>query len=225
MGKYLNTNRRPLLRIRITNLNYRALLALCGSVIAGLTAAVTLYPTPNPTLVELTALQTALQTAMKGLGTKKNKGSHASVVACRNAANNLKEGLILELSYVLNTITLAQSPQSQADQLAFAGFAFRKVKAISRAMQIPTFTRQTNNRSVPQSLGQIKWRRPLGLIKGARASSYAIYIGNGVVPASYVKTVTKTNAFFPQPVGTATLYTIVPFNSRGTGIPFQITVR
>ena len=93
------------------------------------------------------------------------------------------------------------------------------------APQMPRFVRQTNNRQTPSILGQIKWRKSAGTIKGAKLTGYAIHSGSPATPQNFVQNTTKTVAAFPQALGTSTTYTIIPFSSRGLGVPFTITVK
>jgi hypothetical protein len=228
MGKLLLNPRRPLLRIKINSLNYRKVQALLASVIANLTLNVGTFPTPSPTVIELTALQTALQSALNGLGTKKNKGSHAQVLAAKEASLAAKNGLVLALGYVQTTIALNAPPAVVAAQLALAGFAFRKVKGLLKggAPQMVSFLRQTNNRTTPYINGQLKWRKPLGSIKGSKLAGYRIYQTIGTAPEQYFGTVTKTSALVTTPaLGTPIVYRIVPFSSRGEGVSMSITVK
>lgn len=227
MGKLLNNPRKALLRIKINNLNYRQVYALLQSVIAKLTLNVALFPTPSPTVIELELINTGLQTAIAALGTKKNKGSHAAVLQVKDSSLAAKSALILELAYVNTTISLDAPPATVAAQLALAGFGFRKVKGLLKggAPQIPRFVRQTNNRQTPSILGQIKWRKSAGTIKGAKLAGYAIHSGSPATPQNFVQNTTKTVAAFPQALGASTTYTIIPFSSRGLGVPFTITVK
>ena len=227
MGKLVNNPRRALLRIKVSPKNYRAILALLRSVITALTTNVIQYPTPAPTVIELTALAATLQTALNGLGTKKNKGSHAAVLFAQDAALAAKNGLSLELAYVGTTIALNAPPSEVAATYALAGFGFRKVKGLLKggAPQMPRFVRQTNNRQTPSILGQIKWRKSAGTIKGAKLAGYAIHSGSPATPQNFVQNTTKTVAAFPQALGASTTYTIIPFSSRGLGVPFTITIK
>ena len=84
MGKLADNPRRALLRIKVNQLNYRQTLALLHSVNYQLTENVAIFPTPPLTAPEIGAILTALTIAITGLGTKKNKGSHAQVLAAKD---------------------------------------------------------------------------------------------------------------------------------------------
>jgi hypothetical protein len=224
MGKLLTNQRRALMRIKTAPSNYRQLVALGNSVIKGLTASALVFLTPNPALAALQTAVDDLKNAINGIGTKKNKGSKADVLAAKDFADTLKKLLVQELGYVISVVELTMTPTQQAALLAQTGFAFRKVKAIKTSAQMPRLVRQTNNRAVPYTLAQIKFRKPNGTFKGQKLNQYAIWLLNGDGTKTFIKSVTKTVIDSADGIIRGKSYEIVPYNSRGNGNPFTINV-
>ena len=76
----------PVIRVKVSPLNYKKILSLAETVGAQLLANIAFYATPSPALATLTTDVTALKAAIAALGTKSNKGSHSAVTAVRSAS-------------------------------------------------------------------------------------------------------------------------------------------
>ena len=222
MGRPINNLRKASIRTKINKAGYKKLIALGESVGAALLANIVTFATPTPALTVLTTDVTAAKTATAFMGQKRNRGSKVELAAAQAAATNLRATLTALLKYVENTAVLAEPSDIPAQTviLSMSGFGFAVTRAITPKSQIPTFVRQTNNHKFPGNVHRVNWKRPIGLIKGKRPSSYDILIG-GVI----VQTVTKCNAIIPIAPGVNVDIVIVPKNSRGTGNSFNATVK
>jgi hypothetical protein len=221
MGRPINNIRKAGLRIKINREGYKTIYALTSTVVAAMTGNAN-FVTPLPTLATITAAGTSLKDAMAFMGQKRNRSSRIKKVDCQAKALAAKSLLDALLNYVIQTALQAAA----GDMAAFntivtsSGFGLKDVRSINPRAQIATFVRQDNSKLHPGNEGRLNWKRPLGLIKGAKVAGYNILIG-GVI----VQTTTKTNTIIPTVPGVNTDVVIVPFNSRGQGAPFNATVK
>lgn len=215
MGRPITALRKANIRIKVNKEGYTKLVQLGQTVHNQLLANIADYAIPLPTLVALQAAVTALRTAASFMGHKRNRASKAQKDDAQLKATSLR--LILDelKNYVLNTVTVAfgnQSPE-RAELLARSGFGFADTRSINRHAQIPRFMRQTNNSIFDGNSNRINWKRPIGMIKGAKVAGYNVYV-NGKLTL----TTTKCNAVITPPPGGAIVNLVVkPFNSRGEG--------
>lgn len=150
----------PTFLIKIGNLTASLLLSLANSVIAGLTAAVATYPTPNPSVATLTADALTLSNAIIARGRKSTPGGALATATLANAVEVMHADLIQVSKYIMNT--------TPSDQLGFlsAGFATSFIhpkgfKAI-RTQQRPRNLRALVRRDVNPTDVYLKWKRQLG---------------------------------------------------------------
>lgn len=221
MGRPINSIRKANLRVKTNREGFKKLIALAGTVHVKMTGN-TNFTTPVPTLLALQTAQTDLKNATVFMGLKRNRGSKAEGIACREKAIALRNLLTAMLKYVINTATLAAAGDVMDFNtiLVSSGFAISDVRSINAKAQIATFVRQDNSKLHPGSEGRLNFKRPLGLIKGAKVAGYNIYIGGKIA-----LTTTKTNAIIPTTPGVNTDVVIVPFNSRGSGAAFTATIK
>lgn len=221
MGRPINPIRKSNLRIKTNREGYKKIIALASTVVVKMTGN-TDFTTPIPALAAITSAITTAKNATAFMGQKRNRGSKGEKLQAQQANQALRSLLTAELSYVRNTAEIAAA----GDVLEFnriivgSGFGLSDVRSINPKAQIATFVRQDNSKLHPGSEGRLNFKRPLGLIKGAKVAGYNIYIGGKIA-----LTTTKTNAIIPTTPGVNTDVVIVPFNSRGSGAPFNATIK
>lgn len=209
------------LGLRQNKFRYKQLIQIAGTVITKMTGNAN-FATPAPTLLAIQTAQTDLKNANALSGYKRSRGTKAQLIDTQGKAQTLSNLLLALLNYVLNTAAIAadQDTPDFDNIIISSGFATRSVRNIQPKAQIATFVRQSNNKLYPIGSNRVRWKRPLGLIKGARIAGYNIMVG-GVI----VQTTSKCSAIVPTPQGAQTEITIVPFNSRGYGNHFFATVK
>ena len=150
----------PSFFIKIGKLTAAQMLTLANSVIAGLTAAVGTYPTPNPSVPTLTTDATSLALAIQTRGRKNTSGGALTVATLANAMEVMRADLIQVALYCMNT-----TQDSQLDFLS-AGFPTYFIhpagfKAI-RKQQRPRNVRALVRRDINSAEVYLKWKRSLG---------------------------------------------------------------
>lgn len=225
MGRLITNPPKAVIRIRIAQNNYKAVLALATTVHASLTADVSDFPAPNPTLVQLGTDITALEAALAALGTKANKGSHADVLNAQAATLTVRNDLVALAAYVNNIISGSASPASQNLLLSRSGFASKSKKSLVPKTQLIRSRGQINSKQYPFTLRRVSWKRPLGLIKGLKLTGYNIYIQTGAGTPTFLVTQTKTNYTFNSVPPANSQLIIAPLNARGEGNSFKVPIR
>jgi hypothetical protein len=228
MGRLITNSPKPVVRVKVAQTNYKGILALALTVQAGLTAHAGFYASPVPSLVDFGTDITALETALKSLGSKFNKGGSAAVVAVKNAAFTVFTDLTSLAFYVQEIISADDPAPLQKVQVSWSGFATKSPKSRIDRMQFVRNVHQSNNKQFPVTLRRIAWRRSLGMFSGVRAKSYNIYYvstaGTGLLTS-----VTKTNFIVPftAPDGTNPITSIIikPVNAQGEGNGHQIFLK
>jgi hypothetical protein len=221
MGRPINNIRKGGLRIKINREGYKTIYALSTTVVAKMTGNAE-FTTPIPALATITSAGDLLKDAMAFMGQKRNRTSRTNKLDCQLKALTCKNLLDALLNYVIQTAlqTAAGDMSAFSNIIVSSGFGMKDVRSVNPRAQIATFVRQDNSKLHPGNEGRLNWKRPLGLIKGAKVAGYNILIG-GVI----VQTTTKTSAIIPTVMGVNTDVVIVPFNSRGQGAPFNATVK
>lgn len=221
MGRPINNIRKTGIRVKQNREGYMRIVSLAHTVVAKMTANAN-FATPLPTLASVTASAATLKTAAAFMGGKRNRNSRAEKLDCQAKATDTRNILTALLNYVVQTAlstSAGNTPQFEV-LVSSSGFAMSDVRSINPKAQIATFVRQDNSKLHPGNEGRLNWKRPLGLIKGAKVAGYNILVG-GVI----VQTTTKTNAIIPTVPGVNTDVVIVPFNSKGQGAAFNATVK
>src|ERR1700679_1041977 len=104
---------KPILKLNVRPGDYAGILNLAQQVKSFLTANAGLFPTPNPTLLQLTAHITALAAALATWSLRTNRGSHADLIALKVAAEDVRNDLLLLGAYVSNTVDNTLPPLKQ----------------------------------------------------------------------------------------------------------------
>lgn len=212
--------KKPILKFSSRAENYENLARLGYQVKAFLTENVGLYPTPNPTVVQLTTHLTALDANIGAWGPKQVRGSMADLVALKLAATNVGNDLLLLAAYVANTVDNTQPNQVQRADLLESGFPTAnlpsKIPLLCPVQKLHTPARK--NVVEPNVL--VAWKKPQQLLTGSRVKVYNIY-KNG----TFVKTVTKTSLIVVRSAGaTPDVYTIKPVGELGEGAGVSVTI-
>lgn len=219
MAKRLSNPVKMLIRMKIGKLAYTLLLALAKSVHSKMTGNAA-FATPSPSLATLATATTALESALIGVGTKRNKGSKASVLSARDSATHLRGLLTALVGYVESTLSPTADVPLYNATLASAGFSLKSIRSRVPKMKQVTFIQHNNSAKFIPTDGRIQWRRPLTLLKGLPVDGFNIYKAGVLIS-------TTTAGFFytNQPLKTESTYTVRPFNARGEGQSMNVTVR
>lgn len=227
MGRAINNPRKGNIRVKINKEGYKKLVQFADTVVLRLTGNAS-FATPSPTLVAVTAAADDLRAAATFMGLKRNRGSKAEKLDAQEKATTVRSLLTALLKYVIDTALVASGADTPAftAMIATTGFSMADVRSLNPHAQIARYVSQNNNKLHPGSELRLKWRKPLGLIKGGKVAGYNIYLKDGGVWV-IKQTTTKTNTIIPNPGGlpVAIDCMIVPFNSRGSGNPFFATVK
>ena len=212
---------KPVIRIKVSPRNFKALLAYASSVHDHMFANVAVFLSPSPTLANFAIDIGALASSIATLGTKTNKGGSSALASVKFRATAVYTDMIALANYVTNFVTVANtSPVQAANTIALSGFATKSPKSKIDTLQFVRSAKLVNSKKFPFTTGTITWRKCLGLFKGVKISGYNIYV-NGTFSGS----TTKTNYVLP-PVTAAAIQqvSIRPFNARGEGNAFLFSV-
>lgn len=226
MGRPINNIRKVRTVIKINKQGAGKLITLGNSVILRMTGNL-YFTTPAPTLASVQTAVSDLSNAWRHQNIKRARGSKADTQDFNAKLNVVRVLLTALQQYVINQalIQAGNNNLQYAQIVGTSGFGIIPANSRNSVTQIPTYVSQSNNKLHPGTSGRLKWKRPIGLIKGASTSGYNIYtkdINNNWVIS---KTTTKTNTVIPTAPGTNVDVKIVPFNSRGEGQAFFATVK
>src|SRR4051812_14325930 len=121
--------KKSVLKLNVSPTDYNGLLTLGLQVKEQMTAHVALFPTPSPTLVQLTTHSTALAAAIAKWSMPNNRGSHTDLVDLKVAAIDVRNDLLLLAAYVVNTVDNNLPQQVQLARLLSAGFTVKSVNS------------------------------------------------------------------------------------------------
>jgi hypothetical protein len=212
---------RALPRIKIPVSNYRKLVALGLSMVAGMTGNA-YFATPLPTLTSVGTLIIDLQNKIAALGTKNNKGPATAVGNAKTSAQALAAALTELASYINNTATITAGNDGIQMRaiVASAGIAPRKLRAKIDTMGAVNGLHLVNTKKKPAALGYIAWKKPLGNFTGNKPTGYLIQQGGS--PPLYLTTVTQTKYRLGFITSTPQLIIVTPISRRGVGLPTSI---
>lgn len=221
MGRPINPIRKFLLRNKYTASQCKELCNLASTVVLRMTGNAN-FATPIPALATITTAEGLLRDAMALSNYKRNRGGKAATIDTQQKAISLRNLLLAELQYVENETRAAQGDDNNLYNaaVATAGFGVRSVRSIAPALQIPRFVRQMNSKKYPLSAHYIRWKKPLGLIKGYPVDGYNILEGDQILA-----TTTRCSYTFPKGNIEKRTIKIQPFNSKGVGQSFLCNVQ
>ena len=225
MGRLLTNPPKPVIRVKVSQKNYRKVLSLAYAVHGGILANVGTFVTPFPTMVNFNNDILALATAIAALGTKTNKNGKAALTTCINASVLVYHDLIQLAAYVSAVVyeSFPNNPFLQAQVIASSGFAAKSPKSRIDTLQFVRNAKQVNNKKFPHTLGYISWKKSLGLFKGTKITGFNVYDVTAS-PHTFLGSTTKTNFTLPAPVANVnSKIQIRPFNARGEGNGITIT--
>lgn len=233
MGKPINDPRSVRLRIKIQAAGYKKLVALAGSVVTAMTAAVATFATPLPALADLTTAQTELRAAMAQSNFKRGRGTKTEQLNTQAKAAILRDLLLQELQYATLTVLQASTDtRTQATLFASSGFGIKNPR--KNTFQISQFARgvkQLNTKVHNPGAHILKWKKPTGLLLGKKIDAYNIYIKDPValVPTYILIATTTATRFTAPPPSLTHPYPldvwIEPFNRAGAGTRFMATIK
>lgn len=131
-----------------------------------------LYAAPEPTLIDMATAQTTLNAAIVARGTKRNKGSASDTVSLSSAVATMKEMLVSEAKYVMNT-----TPYDK-DALVSTGFVIKGKKHISKRLQAVRNATAKVSRALNADQVLITWKKGLGGIKANDVKIYHLHWNN-----------------------------------------------
>lgn len=218
----------PTFFIKIGKLTASQLLTLANSVVAGLTAAVGTYPTPNPSVATITTDAASLSTALTNRGRVNTSGGALSTATLANTVEVMRADLIQVAQYCMNT--------TPGDQLGFlsAGFPTYFIhpagfKAI-RKQQRPRNVRALVRRDINQAEVYLKWKRSLGggrplysqkIVNKGWSVQRSPNGSTGWIEISYVTKTQFTDAP-PDAVNEFWYYRIIGFSKNGASVTSDI---
>lgn len=232
MGRLVTNARKPVVRVKVAQTNYRGIQNLAQTVHDLTLANVATFATPLPTSANLQTDIDDLATAIASIGTKTNRGSSAALQACKDAAFIVFADLTARAAYVQQIVDASESATEQATIIAQSGFATKSAKSRIPVTQFTRNNRQSNTKAFPRTLRRIAWKKSLGFYTGARAKSYNIYATpTGSSTPVFLTSTTKTNYIVPLTVNVAGIptaietVTIRQITASGEGNSFTIAVK
>jgi hypothetical protein len=213
---------KPVIKIKAFPLKYSNLASLLSSVIAAITANAN-FTTPNPTLAAGTALGVTLNDAITAWGPVGNRGSHADLLALREAALAVRNWLVAEANYVLNTASIAQPTDysAQAAIITSSGFGVRNAPAPQGVLGMVQGLHQQVGIKFSPVQPRLRWKKPLGLTSPGNVKAYQIFKGTTNVFGSATQIGTTTSTAYTDASATpstAFYYWVVGVNAAGPGL-------
>lgn len=201
--------------------DYQAVDDLAQRIVASMTGNVT-YPTPNPALAAISTQEALVATAIATWGPVGNRGSHADLLALRDAVDVLYAMLLAEASYVTSvaTVTAGLDYTVMAALIATSGFAVHNVPAPQGALAAPQGLHQMFSAFVDIHTPKLKWSKPIGLTSPNNVKSYQVIrsLTNDVTAGTVIATVTKTSYIdLTAAASTVYYYFIRGVNTNGPG--------
>ena len=209
---------RPKVKIAIHFTQYQALANFATNIVVQMTAAIALFPIPNPTLASITAAAAALQLDINAWGPVGNRGPHADLLQMRADAWALYTLLIAEANYVQNQIDPTKSYNDQAADIALSGFSSKNSPTPQGLLSAPENLHQMFSPGVNIHFPKLKWKKPLNLTSPGNVKLYHVSRGPAVGPPSFLAATTRTQFIDTTAVkGTAYQYAVQAVNTAGPG--------
>ncbi len=212
--------RKPVVRVKISPLNYRKVLALALTIQAGFYGHAGFYPSPNPSLIDFGVAITAFKLALTKIGTKSNKGTAAALVDCKDKCKIVYDMLQQLAIYVGNIVNPLDPPSKQSMQISWTGFATKSPKSKIPPMQFPTFLKALNTPANPWYRHRVDFKKPRGNFKGVLPKGYNVYKVTGTPEVvTFDHSVTKSFTFMQSGK-----YEIRPITASGEGLGQRIVL-
>lgn len=212
---------KPTIANNFQRLSFQGLYDFVTIVLASMTGNPS-YTTPNPTLISLGTLATALNDAIVAWGPVGNRGSHAQYVALQLAAKNMKQGMVQLAEYCMNT-----TPYNLA-ALSTSGFVLRNTNTPQGVLQAPVGAHRSIVPTLTIRQNKILWKKPLGVTINGNVKVWNIY--RGVTPifadAALIGSSTKRSFVdepnITTPVPNYVYYWVAGVNNQGVGVPSDV---
>lgn len=205
---------------------YSALSAFAAFVISSLTTNVAFYATPAPSVIALTAQLALLDAAISAWGVVGGRGSHVQLMALRSAAFTMRNMLVQELGYVMNTVIAAGGDYAtQASNVVLSGFGVKNPGTPQGLLNQPENLHQFFKNSISIYHVGLKWNPPIGVTSPGNVHNYQIYRGltNSFTDPSTLIIGTSTKGLFIDsavpPAAAALYYFVTASNNFGAGSP------
>lgn len=148
-------------RVRATtklgNYNPTALALYAASIVTAMTTNVATFPTPPVALATITTNVTALYAAIAAWGVVGARGSHADLIALRNAVKVVQVNLQVTAAYV-NQVAVGFGPT-----VALSGFTGTNPHTVIGVLGAPQDFRQLVSLRTLNGEVILKWKKPLNI--------------------------------------------------------------
>ena len=198
MGKPNLNAAKPLLRSKVSQTNFKKLLAQAQAQHDYMLTNVAFYATPAPTLASVQTAINILRSDLKDRNNKFNSGGAAPVLSCQASARIVYSNMKALQAYASNLVDPTIQPSLQRHQLALSGQALRKKRARSKGLGIVRSLRATTKSVGPNNI-YFSWKKPLGMFTGRQLTTYDIHLGldNVFSTSAWYTAVTTTSAVLP----------------------------
>lgn len=156
---------------------YAALSAFANGIVVSMTGNGN-FAVPSPALATITAAQVALDADIAAWGPVGARGSHLDLMTMRADAFTLRNLLVQELGYVMNTVIAAGGDYAaQTAALVSSGYSAKNAPVPQGVLGPPeNFHQQFLNRISIYFVG-LRWKKPVGLNSPGNVKAYQVYRG------------------------------------------------
>jgi predicted phage tail protein len=201
--------------------DYAGIENMGNRVVASLTGNPS-FTTPVPALATVSTDITALETAISNWGPVHNRGSHADLLALRDAARTVYNDLLSLAQYVQTTAQVAAGSDytAMAAIIGTSGFGIKNPPMPQGLLGSPQNLHRMFQNSVSLYTPKLKYKKPIGLTSPNNVKSYQILRNtvNNILTATVIGTSTKTSFIdVTAAAGTQYYYWVKGVNSAGPG--------
>lgn len=213
---------KPIATINVKKSNYQGVANLAQLVHDDLVAAVADFATPSPTMLVFQSDIDDLTAAIAAWGPVHNRGSHAQLLALRDACTVVYNDLLSLQAYVQNVaqVTAGADYVLMASLIGETGFSIKNAPNPQGALGAPQNLHQRFEDSVSLYTPKLKWNKPLGLTSPGNVKSYSILRGTTNILANAIVIATATKTEFVDtlaPSGSTLYYWVKGNNTDGAG--------
>lgn len=203
-------------KVAVSPSNFAGIASLAANVISGLTANPGNFPTPDPTVGDLTTAYNNLTAAIATWGPVHARGSHADWVNLVAAATICRDMIFQEAAYVQNQVDPTAIYSVQAAFIVTSGFSVKNLPVPQGVLNPPENLRRLMSLSISEDDIMLDWEKPLGLTSPNNVKFYTIVNNGGPLP---VQTSTKTKLLISNPAlvhGNVYQFSVAANNDQGT---------
>jgi hypothetical protein len=216
--------KKPVIVIKVTAKQFKALVLLIQHVIANMTANLN-FLTPSPTLL---ACQTALDNLIAAItkwGPKGNRGSHQDYVDLKVKAQ-IALSLLTQLSeYCMTVVDPLTSYATQTTILLSSGFPLKNASMPQGVLQMVQNFRNLISVDLNPDQIKLKWKKPLNVTSQGNVKIYNVYrnTSNVFSTAKIIASVPSTT-YTDTPGTGAFYYWVVARNNAGDGVVSNVVI-